>query len=166
MKKIRINELARELEVKPGVIIDMLPELGVQEKKTHSSSIDEEVAIELKRRLHGPDSGPLRTGSESTNGHGHDYDEPSDHDSHEDDHEFERETEPAIAQQVVERTQAVGQTAMATEPPKAPPTLPLRPPALPLRPTTRDFQTPRTPPAADKAARARSAQRRAGHGSR
>ena len=48
MKKIRINELARELEVKPGVILDMLPELGVQEKKTHSSSIDEDVALVVK----------------------------------------------------------------------------------------------------------------------
>ena len=47
MKKVRINELARELEVKPGVIIDLLPELGVHEKKTHSSSVDEEVALEL-----------------------------------------------------------------------------------------------------------------------
>ena len=44
MVKIRINELARELEVKPNVILDMLPELGVTEKKTHSSSIDEDVA--------------------------------------------------------------------------------------------------------------------------
>ncbi|MBE7543545.1 MAG: translation initiation factor IF-2 [Solibacteraceae bacterium] len=51
MKKIRINELARELEVKPGVILDMLPELGVSEKKTHSSSIDEDTSIALRRRL-------------------------------------------------------------------------------------------------------------------
>src|SRR5665213_2256684 len=51
MVKIRINELARELEVKPNVILDMLPELGVTEKKTHSSSVDEPVAIEIKRRL-------------------------------------------------------------------------------------------------------------------
>ena len=51
MKKIRINELARELEVKPGVILDLLPELGVQEKKTHSSSIDEDVALTLRDRL-------------------------------------------------------------------------------------------------------------------
>ena len=28
MSKIRINELARELEVKPTVILDLLPELG------------------------------------------------------------------------------------------------------------------------------------------
>jgi translation initiation factor IF-2 len=49
MNKIRINELARELEVKAHEIIDRLPELGVSEKKTHSSSIDEDVAIKLRR---------------------------------------------------------------------------------------------------------------------
>ncbi|MGB0063506.1 MAG: translation initiation factor IF-2 N-terminal domain-containing protein, partial [Terracidiphilus sp.] len=54
MNKIRINELARELEVKAHEILDHLPELGVQEKKTHSSSIDEDVAIKL-RRLFGHD---------------------------------------------------------------------------------------------------------------
>src|SRR5512147_2339745 len=54
MKKIRINELARELEVKAHEILDRLPELGVSEKKTHSSSIDEDVAIKL-RRLYGHD---------------------------------------------------------------------------------------------------------------
>ena len=52
MKKIRINELARELEVKAHEILERLPELGVTEKKTHSSSIDEDVAIKL-RRLYG-----------------------------------------------------------------------------------------------------------------
>jgi translation initiation factor IF-2 len=49
MKKIRINELARELEVKAHEILDKLPELGVAEKKTHSSSIDEDVAVKLRR---------------------------------------------------------------------------------------------------------------------
>jgi translation initiation factor IF-2 len=49
MKKIRINELARELEVKAHEILDKLTELGVTEKKTHSSSIDEDVAIKLRR---------------------------------------------------------------------------------------------------------------------
>ncbi len=68
MKKIRINELARELEVKPGVIIEMLPELGVQEKKTHSSSVDEDVALELRQRLLGPDAPPRDTSGDS-NGH-------------------------------------------------------------------------------------------------
>ncbi len=160
MKKIRINELARELEVKPGVIIDLLPELGVQEKKTHSSSIDEEVAIELKRRLNGPDSGPLRTGSESANGHGHDYDEHSDHDAHEEEHEAEPEREP-VAEQVTERVQAVGQVPTPTassDLPKAPPSLPIRPPGLPLRPA-RDFQTPRSTQAFHKPAPAPTVQK-------
>jgi len=44
MNKIRINELARQLEIPSHSILDMLPELGVTEKKTHSSSIDEPVA--------------------------------------------------------------------------------------------------------------------------
>src|SRR5260370_40709127 len=51
MSKIRINELARVLEVKPQKIIEVLPELGVSEKKTHSSSIDEDVAVLLKRHF-------------------------------------------------------------------------------------------------------------------
>src|SRR5947209_1477832 len=54
MKKIRINELARELEVKAHEILERLPELGVTEKKTHSSSIDEDVAIKL-RQYYGQD---------------------------------------------------------------------------------------------------------------
>src|SRR4051812_22844098 len=49
MRKIRINELARELEVKAHEILDLLPELGVTEKKTHSSSIDEDVALKLRK---------------------------------------------------------------------------------------------------------------------
>src|SRR5438552_18327840 len=73
MKKIRINELARELEVKPGVILELLPELGVHEKKTHSSSIDEDVAIVLRERLTGS-GGPRSDGPETSNGHVH---EPS-----------------------------------------------------------------------------------------
>src|SRR5271165_1526521 len=63
MKKIRINELARELEVKAHEILDRLPELGVAEKKTHSSSIDEDVAIKL-RRLYGFDAPDLEPETE------------------------------------------------------------------------------------------------------
>src|SRR5208283_2484160 len=51
MSKIRINELARELEVKPNVILDLLPELGVHDKKTHSSSLDDDVALQVRHRL-------------------------------------------------------------------------------------------------------------------
>jgi translation initiation factor IF-2 len=51
MSKIRINELARELEVKPQRILDLLPELGVAEKKTHSSSLDEDHADLVRRHF-------------------------------------------------------------------------------------------------------------------
>jgi hypothetical protein len=51
--KIRINELARELEVKPQSIVDLLPELGVTDKKTHSSSLDGDIAAKVRRRLTG-----------------------------------------------------------------------------------------------------------------
>ena len=51
MKKIRINELARELEVKPSAIIDALPNLGVQDKKTHSSSIDDDLALLIRNHM-------------------------------------------------------------------------------------------------------------------
>ncbi|HTC35054.1 MAG TPA: translation initiation factor IF-2 [Bryobacteraceae bacterium] len=53
MTKIRINELARQLEVPSHLIIEMLPELGVSEKKTHSSSIDESVEKVIRERLQG-----------------------------------------------------------------------------------------------------------------
>ncbi len=46
--QIRINELARELEVKAKFILDYLPEAGVTEKKTHSSSIDEAAAEKVR----------------------------------------------------------------------------------------------------------------------
>src|ERR1700683_2416461 len=49
--QIRINELARELEVKAKVIIDYLPEAGVTEKKTHSSSIDEDAAVRVRKHF-------------------------------------------------------------------------------------------------------------------
>src|SRR5882762_8766674 len=53
MNKIRINELARQLEIPSHSILDMLPELGVTEKKTHSSSIDESVAEIIRSRVQG-----------------------------------------------------------------------------------------------------------------
>ncbi len=50
--QIRINELARELEVKAKAILDYLPEVGVTEKKTHSSSIDVAAAERVKKHFH------------------------------------------------------------------------------------------------------------------
>src|SRR5216684_1649707 len=50
--QIRINELARELEVKAKAIIDYLPEAGVTEKKTHSSSIELDAAEKVRKHFH------------------------------------------------------------------------------------------------------------------
>ena len=63
-QKIRINELARELEVKAGAILQVLPEVGIEEKKTHSSSVDRKTAeairdfLQSKRDLPPPRSAP------------------------------------------------------------------------------------------------------------
>src|SRR2546423_11837140 len=65
MSKIRINELARQLEVKSREVIDKLHELGIAEKVTHSSSIDEDKADQLRRYYSGESHAPLpsRNGS-------------------------------------------------------------------------------------------------------
>ncbi|MGI9103880.1 MAG: translation initiation factor IF-2 [Terriglobales bacterium] len=49
--KTRINDLARELEVKSKAILDVLPKVGVTEKKTHSSSITVEEAEKVRQHF-------------------------------------------------------------------------------------------------------------------
>src|SRR5579872_2574450 len=61
MSKIRINELARQLEVKSREVIDKLHELGITEALTHSSSIDDENAEKLRRYFGGDTSALKRT---------------------------------------------------------------------------------------------------------
>ena len=53
MSKVRINDLARELEVKSKEILDALTAVGVSEKKTHSSSIEDDEADKVRRHLTG-----------------------------------------------------------------------------------------------------------------
>src|SRR5579872_1046485 len=53
MSKVRINDLARELEVKSKAILDTLPLVGVTEKKTHSSSLEEHEAEKVRVHLRG-----------------------------------------------------------------------------------------------------------------
>src|SRR6266566_2525060 len=48
MSKVRINDLARELEVKSKAVLDSLPRVGVTEKKTHSSSLEEHEAEKVR----------------------------------------------------------------------------------------------------------------------
>src|SRR5579871_1033242 len=66
MSKIRINELARQLEIPSHVIVEMLPEVGVTEKKTHSSSIDEPVAELVRKRVQGEDTARPQSGQSAT----------------------------------------------------------------------------------------------------
>ena len=48
MSKIRINDLARELEVKSKAILDVLERVGVTEKKTHSSSLEDHESEKVR----------------------------------------------------------------------------------------------------------------------
>ena len=48
MSKVRINDLARELEVKSKAILDVLTDVGVTEKKTHSSSLELDEAERVR----------------------------------------------------------------------------------------------------------------------
>ena len=60
MSKVRINDLARELEVKSKSILDALTAVGVTEPKTHSSSIEADEAEKVRNYLSG------KRGSSST----------------------------------------------------------------------------------------------------
>ncbi len=152
-KKVRINELARELEVKPNKILELLPELGVQEKKTHSSSIDEDVAVIVKQRLAGS----------SDADYVHDDDESDGRDDFGglDLGDVEAEGSHEVAEPVMTRTAEAGgvsyeQVAVAETPPVVKHHAPsARPLAAPLRPPLGGAAAPRdtkphapSPPAA------------------
>jgi len=49
--KIRINDLARELEVKSKAILDVLEDVGITEKKTHSSSLEADEAEKVRKHF-------------------------------------------------------------------------------------------------------------------
>src|SRR6202453_4139058 len=51
MSKVRINDLARELEVKSRAILDALTAVGVTEKKTHSSSLEGDEAERVRQHF-------------------------------------------------------------------------------------------------------------------
>ncbi len=62
MSKVRINDLARELEVKSKAILDALPMVGVTEKKTHSSSLEEHEAEKVRAYLRSTAEGSASAG--------------------------------------------------------------------------------------------------------
>jgi translation initiation factor IF-2 len=49
--KIRINDLARELEVKSKTVLDYLHEIGQTDKKSHSSAIDDDIADKVREHF-------------------------------------------------------------------------------------------------------------------
>src|SRR6476646_1112042 len=122
MKKIRINVLARELEVKSHLILELLPDLGVSEKLTHSSSIDEDVADKLR----------VRFGLEPI-GNG---DEPStaETDGDRQGHEAEREEPPAAAEEPERREPEPREAVKASPPVEAAPPPPSQPQTEPEQP--------------------------------
>src|SRR4051794_14255945 len=66
--KIRINELARQLEVKSRQVIEKLAEFGVSEKLTHSSSIEDDMALRLRAYYSGEGDGETTKRSRSGGG--------------------------------------------------------------------------------------------------
>lgn len=62
--QIRINELARELEIKAKVLIEYLPEIGVTEKKTHSSSLDHDQAEKVRRHFRAQEDAEAQAAAE------------------------------------------------------------------------------------------------------
>ncbi len=48
MGKIRINDLARELEVKSKLVLEYLPEIGITDKHSHSSALEDEIADKVR----------------------------------------------------------------------------------------------------------------------
>src|SRR5215212_5470304 len=119
-KKVRINELARELEVKPNKILEMLPELGVQEKKTHSSSIDEDVAVIVKQRLAGSSDG-------FDGDYSHDEDGHEEFDSHDSD-SAETENFHEVPEPVMTRTAEARVSSSDVAVAEPPPTVEHTPP--------------------------------------
>src|SRR6202041_2462549 len=97
MSKIRINELARQLEVKSREVIDKLHELGIAEKVTHSSSIDEDKADQLRRYYNGESHAPLPA-APNRNGSGAAVQEP--------DADIDRAPAPSSPQRRARVTQA------------------------------------------------------------
>src|SRR5438477_8765152 len=72
--KIRINDLARELEVKSKAILDVLQVVGVTEKKTHSSSIEVDEAERVRAHFQAQAETQTASSAKTSRGRGEDAD--------------------------------------------------------------------------------------------
>lgn len=68
MSKVRINDLAKELEVKSRAILDILSELGVPAGKTHSSSVEGDEADRIRVHFQGGSRSAAHAGSGAARG--------------------------------------------------------------------------------------------------
>ena len=149
MSKIRINELARQLEVKSREVIDKLHELQIAEKVTHSSSIDEDKAEQLRRYYRGEALLPQSRASEAeSNGSGHDGGSMGRDDGEGSVAVAERPARPPRAKQPVEEVSEPAEPkaekpSAASDAPAAPPT---GQPAAPTAEATEDANKPRAIP--------------------
>src|SRR5580692_5920653 len=66
MSKVRINDLAREMEVKSRQILDVLKELGLGAGKTHSSSLESDEAEKVRAHISGAASRTAQHGSSAS----------------------------------------------------------------------------------------------------
>src|SRR5215467_15216545 len=139
MSKIRINDLARELEVKSKAILDVLTEVGVTEKKTHSSSLEEHEAEKV--RVHFRGTGETHAASKPAARSG--YAQPDEIRTKID---LSHISKPGdVLKAIIGKQQ---QTAAPPPPPPAPPR-PVTPPTPPARPL-QEAKPAAPPPAAPK----------------
>jgi translation initiation factor IF-2 len=119
MSKIRINDLARELEVKSKAILDSLPVVGVTEKKTHSSSLEEHEAELVRKHLRAHSDAPAAGARSSRAAAGED--------------EFKTKIDLSHISRPGDVLRAITQQKEAVEHPPAKPIA--KPPAAPTVPT-------------------------------
>ena len=119
MSKVRINDLARELEVKSKAILDALPLVGVTEKKTHSSSIEDHEAEKVRAYVRGQSESQASSARSSRPLRGEE--------------EIKTKIDLSHISRPGDVLRAITQKKEAVAPP-APPARPLTPPPVAVRP--------------------------------
>ena len=144
MSKIRINDLARELEVKSKEILDVLTTVGVTEKKTHSSSLEDHEAELVRKHLRGRSDAAPSSAKTSRAAHGEE--------------EIKTKIDLSHISRPGDVLRAITQQKEAAEHPAARPAV--KPP-VPRRPRWKRRQKPRAAPVAPEgsAAQARESKR-------
>src|SRR3972149_4801514 len=66
MGQIRISERGRELEIKSKLILEYLAEIGVTEKKSLSSSIEDEIADKVRGHFRAVEAAEEKAAREKT----------------------------------------------------------------------------------------------------